>query len=145
MEDGGGNGDEAPQQAPSRPVTRRAPGRSASGNLGVALGKGQLGLNQTNTPTAAAAALPVKRRGSFQQLKKAGLPRDSNSALDSDSRPSIFAVVKKSTHWEKYGTVLVLLVADELSSDKENILQMLSAEVRGRLQCACPVHIAACR
>ncbi|KXZ47531.1 hypothetical protein GPECTOR_34g690 [Gonium pectorale] len=65
----------------------------------------------------------------FQQLKKAGTHSGRDGAhLDSDSSPSIFAVVKKSTHWEKYGTVLVLFVADELSRDREAVLQMLSAE-----------------
>ncbi|GFR44507.1 hypothetical protein Agub_g5772 [Astrephomene gubernaculifera] len=105
---------------------RRIPKRTPSGLLGK---PGSLQLNQSTTPQH--HALPVKRRGSFQQLKKTGTHAGCDGAssyLDSDSSPSIFAVVKKSTHWEKYGTVLVLLVADELSSDKEAVLQMLSAE-----------------
>ncbi|GLC61812.1 hypothetical protein PLESTB_001805700 [Pleodorina starrii] len=105
---------------------RRMPGRTPSGLLGK---PGTLQLNQSTSPQH--QALPVKRRGSFKQLKKAGshVGRDgASSHLDSDSSPSIFAVVKKSTHWEKYGTVLVLVVADELSSDKEAVVQMLSAE-----------------
>ncbi|GLI63425.1 hypothetical protein VaNZ11_006395 [Volvox africanus] len=114
-----------PDKVPSS-GSRRLPGRTPSGLLGK---PGTLQLNQSTTPQR--QALPVKRRGSFQQLKKAGVHagRDgASSPLDSDSSPSIFAVVKKSTHWEKYGTVLVLLVADELSRDKEAIVQMLSAE-----------------
>lgn len=99
------------------------PGRANSGMLG----KGALQLNASSAQ--AAQTLPVKRRGSFQQLKKAGAPRDANgSPLDSDSSPSIFAAVKKSTHWEKYGTVLVLFVADDAGTEKEEVLQMLSAE-----------------
>ncbi|PNW77668.1 hypothetical protein CHLRE_10g446450v5 [Chlamydomonas reinhardtii] len=129
----------SPRAAPGASGGRRLPGRTPSGLLGQAaqgpqqpqpqLGKGALQLNQSSS--AATTALPVKRRGSFQQLKKIGAAggRDgSSSHLDSDSAPSIFAIVKKSTHWEKYGTVLVLLVADELSSDKEAVVQMLSAE-----------------
>ncbi|KAG2495444.1 hypothetical protein HYH03_006390 [Edaphochlamys debaryana] len=127
MADSGGA--DAPQPAAkSLPgSSRRLPGRTPSGLLGQK--PGTLQLNSSSTP--ATASLPTKRRGSFQQLKKAGTQggRDgSSSHLDSDSSPSIFAVVKKSTHWEKYGTVLVLLVADELSSDKEAVLQVLSAE-----------------
>lgn len=122
-------GVESPLPEKSAPSgSRRLPGRTPSGLLGK---PGTLQLNQSTTPQQ--HVLPVKRRGSFQQLKKAGsyVGRDgASSPLDSDSSPSIFAVVKKSTHWEKYGTVLVLLVADELSSDREAILQMLSAEVR---------------
>ncbi|EFJ42707.1 hypothetical protein VOLCADRAFT_97137 [Volvox carteri f. nagariensis] len=123
MEDGADR--PVPNKAPPS-GGRRLPGRTPSGLLGK---PGTLQLNQSTTPQQ--QALPVKRRGSFQQLKKAGLHagRDgASSHLDSDSSPSIFAVVKKSTHWEKYGTVLVLVVADELSSDKEAVLQMLSAE-----------------
>lgn len=36
----------------------------------------------------------------------------------------------QSTHWEKYGTVLVLFAADDTGTDKAGVLQMLSAEVR---------------
>ncbi|GIM02551.1 hypothetical protein Vretimale_7365 [Volvox reticuliferus] len=123
MEDGA---DSAVPNKASPSGSRRLPGRTPSGLLGK---PGTLQLNQSTTPQR--QALPVKRRGSFQQLKKTGVHsgRDgASSPLDSDSSPSIFAVVKKSTHWEKYGTVLVLLVADELSSDKEAIVQVLSAE-----------------
>lgn len=111
--------------------SRRVPGRTASFTKPAPqqpLGKGALQLNASTTPQA----LPVKRRGSFQQLKKAGLPNSlcdsSSSHLDSDSSPSIFAIVKKSTHWEKYGTVLVLFAADDSGTDKAEVLQMLSAE-----------------
>lgn len=140
MEDGAASA--VPIKAPPS-AGRRLPGRTSSGLLGK---PGTLQLNQSTSPQQ--QALPVKRRGSFQQLKKAGVHagrHGASSHLDSDSSPSIFAVVKKSTHWEKYGTVLVLLVADELSSDREAVLQMLSAEVSfvsrgsaGNLPCAFP-------
>lgn len=80
--------------------SRRVPGRAASFTKPQPqqpLGKGALQLNASTTPQA--QSLPVKRRGSFQQLKKAGLPNSlcdsSTSHLDSDSSPSIFAIVKK--------------------------------------------------
>lgn len=122
--------------APS-PPSRRLPGRTASGLLNTK--PGSLGLNAGASPQT--QNLPVKRRGSFQQLKKAqtgsnGTSVDNNasstSSLDSDStaQSSVLAkLTKKMTHWEKYGTVLVLFLVDDCGSDKDAILQMLSAEV----------------
>eukprot|EP00798_Chlamydomonas_sp_ICE-L_P014652 gene14652-20686_t len=81
-------------------------------------------LNASTTPQV--QALPVKRRGSYQSLKRHASPNQSN--VESEDTPSVMSLLKKSTHWEKFGTILVLFCTKDKESDPDKVLQMLSAE-----------------
>ncbi|MEW5297881.1 MAG: hypothetical protein WDW36_001060 [Sanguina aurantia] len=130
-----------PSALPPSTRQRSLPKKTVSGLLNTKPGAlGQLGCN-AGAGAAPAQNLPVKRRGSFQQLKKgvqscgSGAAFEGNagstSSLDSDSTQQSNVLSKlsqKMTHWEKYGTVLVLFLVDDCGSDKDAILQMLSAE-----------------
>ena len=68
-------------------------------------------------------ALPVKRRGSYQSLKRHVTP---TLGIESEEKPSIMNLIKKATHWERFGTILVLgcMHGDSASP----VMQMLLAE-----------------
>ena len=82
-------------------------------------------LNSSSTPQV--QALPVKRRGSYQSLKRHATPNQSN--IESEDAPSVISLLKKATHWERFGTILVLVCTKSKDEDGDGILQMLSAEV----------------
>jgi len=70
--------------------------------------------------------LPVKRRGSYQSLKRNTEP--SQSHIKSEGEPSVISLLKKSTHWERFGTILVQYCTKSKAEDCDGVLQMLCAE-----------------
>jgi hypothetical protein len=77
-------------------------------------------LNMSATPQA--NVLPVKRRGSYQSLKR-------GSGIKTEDEPSVIGMIKKATHWERFGTIMVLsCLANEPGTDGEAVLQLLQAE-----------------
>lgn len=99
--------------APSKPIPPRPSSRSRP-----AIGP----LNASTAP--AVVSLPVMRRGSFTYLK-----RHSNS-VKSEDKPSVLSLMKKPTHWERFGTILVLYCAKSKCLE-DGLLQIMMAEVRG--------------
>eukprot|EP00798_Chlamydomonas_sp_ICE-L_P025644 gene25644-11308_t len=80
-------------------------------------------LNASTTPQV--QSLPVKRRGSYQSLKRHTV---ALSNIKSEDSPSVLTLLRKSTHWERFGTILVLLCTNNKNEDSDGVLQMLSAE-----------------
>ncbi|GAX80917.1 hypothetical protein CEUSTIGMA_g8352.t1 [Chlamydomonas eustigma] len=78
-------------------------------------------LNSTSTPQA--HALPVTRRGSYQSLKK-----QPSGGVRSEDTTSIMGMLKKATHWERFGTILALVCMSNDTPDGKEVLQMLQAE-----------------
>lgn len=107
-DDGGGS------SAPSRPSGTQATKSGLPKSMKFVTGP----LNASTAPTV--VSLPVKRRGSYQSLKRVSGASASDPALR-----------RKSTHWEKFGTILVLYCAASKHAEQDGgVLQMMMAEVR---------------
>lgn len=76
-------------------------------------------LNASATPQA--NVLPVKRRGSYQSLKR-------GTGIKTEDEPSVIGMIKKATHWERFGTIMVLSCLANEGTDGEAVLQLLQAE-----------------
>lgn len=79
-------------------------------------------LNASTAP--AVVSLPVKRRGSYQNLKKQ-MQQESHSNEDSTRAQT---PNRATTHWERFGTILVLYCAQN-KVEHDELVQMMSVEV----------------
>uniref|UniRef100_A0A7S0RU76 Response regulatory domain-containing protein n=1 Tax=Chlamydomonas leiostraca TaxID=1034604 RepID=A0A7S0RU76_9CHLO len=98
--------------------SKTAPSRASGSSRGKG-GPSLTGpLNSSTAPTV--VSLPVKRRGSYQNLKK-------QMQHGSEDTPGVLASLKKATHWEKFGTILVLYCAKD-KEEHDELVQMMSVE-----------------
>ncbi|KAG1663578.1 hypothetical protein FOA52_013198 [Chlamydomonas sp. UWO 241] len=87
----------------------------------------------SGSTSEARAALPIKRRGSYLLMKR------ERSALSSEDEPSVMGLLtnRKPTHWERFGTVMVLCCLAPDSPEGTACMQMLQAEGYDTLTTSC--------
>lgn len=134
-EDGKAPAEEAPPTASTSSPSERSQSVNAvppkpGGSSRDKRGAGSSITGPLNSSTAPAVlSLPVKRRGSYQNLKR------QTGAKDGGGEQGILSILKKSTHWERFGTIMVLYCAKD-KTQEDDLLQMMLVEVGH----ACTTH-----